>query len=123
MEGVTYQKYLRVSPKKLRRLVSPLHNRSVEEALALMQHLPSTHTVKIAKAVKSAYANLKVKKDEEILEKDAFIKSIIVEQSFRLKRVNPRARGRADIIQKRFSHLKCVVTDGDKLKIKMQKSK
>ncbi len=111
MEGIAYQKYLRGSPKKLTRLVSSLRNMSVEKALAVMRQLPSTHTRLVEKAIKSAYANLNVKKDGELNESDAFVKLIIVEQSFRLKRLNPRARGRADIIQRRFSHLKCVVTD------------
>jgi len=111
MESFAYQKYLRISSKKLVRLVSPLRGMSVEEALAAMQQLPSPHTNLVAKAIKSAYANLKVKKEEDISEKDAIIKSVIVEQSFRLKRLNPRARGRRDIIHRRFSHLKCVVTD------------
>ena len=111
MEGFTYQKYIRVSPKKLRKLASPVCNMSVESALGVMRELPSPHTRVVTKAIKSAYANLKVKKDEEMNEKEAVIKSIIVEQSFRLKRLNPRARGRADMIQRRFSHLKCVVRD------------
>lgn len=123
MEGFTNQKYIRVSPKKLRRIVSPVRNMSVESALGVMHALPSPHTRVIIKAIKSAYANLKVKKDEEISEKEAVIKSVIVEQSIRLKRLNPRARGRADIILRRFSHLKCVVTDKNKLQIKMQKPK
>jgi large subunit ribosomal protein L22 len=112
MEGFAYQKYIRVSPKKFVRLVSPLRGMSVEEALAVMRQLPSPHTRMVIKAIKSAYANLKVKKEEDISEEAAVIKSFNVEQSFRLKRLNPRARGRADITQRRFSHLKCVVTDG-----------
>lgn len=112
MDGVTYQKYLRASPKKLAKLVSPLRRMSVESALALMQSLPSIHTRLLERAIKSAYANLKVKKEGDLNESEAFIKSIVVEQSFRLRRLNPRARGRADIIHRRFSHIKCVVTDG-----------
>jgi len=111
MEGFAYQKYIRVSPKKLTRLISPLRGMSVEEALGVMRELPSPHTRLVTKAIKSAYANLKVKKEEDISDEKAVIKSFIVEQSFRLKRLNPRAKGRADIILRRFSHLKCVVTD------------
>ncbi|OYD14186.1 50S ribosomal protein L22 [candidate division WOR-3 bacterium JGI_Cruoil_03_44_89] len=112
MEGFAYQKYLRVSSKKLGRLVSSLRGMNVEEALAVMRQLPSPHTRLVIKAIKSAYANLTVKKEEDISEEEAVIKTLVVEQSFRLRRLNPRARGRADIIHRRFSHLKCVVTDG-----------
>ncbi len=111
MEAITFQKYLRFSPRKLAKLASPLSNMSVEGALEMMRQLPSPRTRFLEKAIKSAFANLRVKKEGELNESEAFIKSIVVEQSYRLKRLKPRARGRADIIQRRFSHLKCVVTD------------
>jgi large subunit ribosomal protein L22 len=42
------------------------------------------------------------------------VKSIIVNQGMRLKRMKPRARGRADRIIKPTCHIEIILAEGDK---------
>ncbi len=101
-------KYLRVSPKKLRKVAGIVNNLGVNEAMFLLQSIPNKGAKYILKGIKSAVANIKFKEgevDEELMT----VKQVLVEDGPRMKRLLPRARGRADIILRRFSHLKILV--------------
>ncbi len=102
-------KNTRVSVKKLLPIVDLVRGKNVEEALDTLAFLPSPAAAKVAKVVKSAAANA----ENEIFARpmDLTITEIYANEGPRLKRYRARARGRANRIIKRSSHITVVVDE------------
>jgi len=91
------------SPLKLRRYANMVRGMPVEQALAVLSIISSPNAKKVWKVVQQARANA-----ENNFEKDAgdlVIAEIYVNQGPRMKRFQPRARGRAFPILKPSSHV------------------
>lgn len=110
MEAVCRANYLKISQKKMLRFVSVVKGRRLDVVLSYLDILPHKGAKLLSKALRSAYANLKYKGSKSEM-KDVYVKDIKVNQSISLKRVMPRARGRADIIKRRFSSVYVLVSD------------
>ncbi len=104
-------KYLRVSPRKLRRIANLIRNKKVEEALAILKFLRIKNKKYFIKLLKSAKANARIKKPD-VKDADLFIKELYVNEGPRLKRILPRMHGMANIIKRRMSHITVVISDG-----------
>lgn len=104
MESKAILKYSRMSPRKVRRIATLIKGKKAGEALISLKFLPHSSAKIVAKVLKSAMANAEQKKvaDPESMK----IVSTIVEQGPTMKRMMPRAMGRADVIKKRSSHIK-----------------
>lgn len=115
MEAMAYQKYIRVSPKKLTRLAEPLKGKNVLEAESMLKISPSTSSKWLWRAIHSAAANLRVKLGPDAPDsKEMFIATIEIHKGPVFRRLRPRAMGRADIIHRRTSHIKIrVSSEGD----------
>ena len=102
-----------VSVKKLLPMVDLVRGRNVEEALDMLEFLPSPAAAKLARVVKSAAANA----ENEIFARpaDLTITEIYANEAPRLKRFRARARGRASRIIKRSSHITVVVDESEEL--------
>jgi large subunit ribosomal protein L22 len=102
-----------VSVKKLLPIVDLVRGQNVEEALDMLEFLPSPAAAKVAGVVKSAAANA----ENEIFARpsDLTITEIYANEAPRLKRFRARARGRASRIIKRSSHLTVVVDESEEL--------
>lgn len=107
MEARAIARYVRVSPRKARLVVDLIRGKSVEEAAAILKFTPRAAAEIVEKVLMSATANaeknLKIKRD------DLYIASAFVDEGPTLKRVRPRAQGRAFRINKRTSHVTVVV--------------
>jgi large subunit ribosomal protein L22 len=98
-----------ISPRKVRPLVDMVRGKKVDEALTLLKFTP-THTARvIAKVVKSAASN--AENNFQMEPADLRIVSIFTGDARTLKRFRPRARGRANQILKRSSHITVVVAE------------
>lgn len=100
-------RYVRISPRKVRQVVDLVRGKKVSDALAILQFTPKGATEPVTKVLQSAVANA-----EHNYEMDAdalFVKEIYVDEGPTLKRIKPRAMGRADQIRKRTSHITVVV--------------
>ena len=98
-----------ISANKMRRIIDLVRGEKVEDALHILQFLPSTAATKIAKVVKSAAANAE---NELFLNSaDLRIVEIYANDGPSLKRFRARARGRANRIIKRNCHLTVVVDE------------
>jgi large subunit ribosomal protein L22 len=100
-------RHIRISPRKVRQVVDLIRGKKVSDALAILQFTPKGATEPVTKVLQSAVANA-----EHNYEMDAdtlFVKEIFVDQGATLKRIKPRAMGRADQIRKRTSHITVVV--------------
>ena len=109
MEAKAVAKYIRVSPFKLQRVAEAIRGRSVREAQAMLAYMPSRTAQVVAKALKSAVAN--AENNLELDRDDLVVSRAYVDKGPSVKRMQPRARGRADVITKRSSHVTVIVAE------------
>jgi len=103
LEAKAVAKYVRVSPRKARAVVDLIRGKKVDEALAILRYTPNKASAAVAKVLKSAVAN--AENNLQLNRDDLYVSACYVDQGPSLKRVMPRAQGRADIIKKRSSHI------------------
>jgi large subunit ribosomal protein L22 len=109
MEVRAVAKDTRISPRKVRPLVDMVRGKKVDEALSLLKFMPSPSARVLAKTVKSAAAN--AENNYQMEPADLRIIGIFTDEARTLKRMRPRARGRANRILKRSSHITVVVSE------------
>ena len=112
METRAYLKGTRLSPQKAGLVANAVRGKSVQDALDFLVFNKQKGSAVIKKLLESAIANAEnnEKADIDLL----VIKSIIVNQGMRLKRMKPRARGRADRIIKPTCHIEIILSEGTK---------
>lgn len=110
METRAVAKYVRIAPRKVRRVVDLVRGKYVDEALGMLQFLPNRAAKQVRKVVQSAAANAEnnFAMDLETLK----ITTAYVDAGPTMKRIRPRAMGRAYAILKRSSHITVVVGEG-----------
>ncbi len=112
MEARAVEKYIRMSPRKVRLVVDLVKAKPVEEAVDILTFTRRRAATAVRKAIESAVSNaLENFKEYKISEDELYIKEIYVTEGPTLKRWKPRARGRADRVMKRTSHIFVVVSD------------
>jgi large subunit ribosomal protein L22 len=109
MEAKAVARYIRISPFKLQRVAQAIRGRTVREAEAMLAYMPSRTAQVMAKALKSAVAN--AENNLELDRGDLIVARAYVDKGPSVKRMQPRARGRADVITKRSSHVTVVVAE------------
>ena len=91
---------------------SAIRGKSVQEAMDFLVFNKQKGSAIIKKLLESAFANAENNNNSDI---DLLsVKSIIVNQGMRLKRMKPRARGRADRIIKPTCHIEIILSEGNK---------
>ncbi len=110
MEAKAVERYIRMSPRKMRYVVDMIKLRTIEDAVDILSLTPKKAAVIVKKAIQSAVAN--ATENHNMKEEDLFISKILVNEGPTLKRFRPRARGRATRIRKRTSHLSVYVSNG-----------
>lgn len=114
MEVIAKGKYIKVSPKKAREIVSLVRGKNAKEAREAMKFMPQVAAKEIFKVVSSAVANAQ---HNFSLEPDALtISSITIDGGPTLKRYRPRARGRVSNIKRKTSHITVIVSGDVKTK-------
>ena len=112
METRAYLKGTRLSPQKAGLVANAIRGKSVQDAMDFLGFNKQKGAAVIKKLLESAIANAENnnKADIDLLS----VKSIIVNQRMRLKRMKPRARGRADRIIKPTCHIEIILSEGSK---------
>ncbi|MEJ2054467.1 MAG: 50S ribosomal protein L22 [Calditrichaceae bacterium] len=106
MEAVAKTKFLRMSPRKIRRIIKLVQGMNVEDAMNLLHFTRKDAAVPVAKTVQSAFANLgNLEEGERVDMKDVLITAAHVDSGPTLKRFRPMSMGRAGRIRKRTSHI------------------
>lgn len=103
-------KYARVSAQKARLVADLIRGRHVEEALITLAFSNKKSAVIIKKVLESAIANAENNEGADIDELK--VESIQVNEGPTMKRIQPRAKGRANRIMKRTSHISLTVSEG-----------
>jgi large subunit ribosomal protein L22 len=109
MEVKAISKDTGVSPRKMRLLVDMVKGKKVDEALNILRFAPTPNALIVLKTIKSAAAN--AENNYQMTPSDLKIVKIAADEARMLKRFRPRARGRANQILKRSSHITVVVSE------------
>lgn len=105
--GFARAKYVRMSPRKVRLVVDLIRGKSVQDAEDILRFLPRIATEPVSKVLASAKAN--ALHNDNMLEDQLIVKEAYVDAGPTLKRIIPKARGAANFIRKRTSHITLVV--------------
>ena len=112
MQAKATVKYLRTSPRKMRRVVDMIRGQHVAEARRILRFSPLGATHDVEKLLDSAIAN--AEQQPGVISENLVVSKVWVDEGPTLKRFRPRAYGRATQIRKRTSHVTLVVkTMGD----------
>lgn len=109
MEAKAIAKYVRMSPRKARLVANLIKGKDIQEAEAILRYTPNKAAKVIQKVLLSAAAN--AENNLELDRTNLVVKSAIVDQGPSLKRIKPRAQGRADRMVHRTSHVTVVVAE------------
>ncbi|MCL2617765.1 MAG: 50S ribosomal protein L22 [Defluviitaleaceae bacterium] len=107
-------KFARVSDTKARIVLEQIKGKDVGSALSILMYSPRFASDLILKVLKSAIANAENNQGREAA--DLVVKEVFADQGPTMRRVRPRARGRADRISKRTSHITIVLDERVKAK-------
>lgn len=109
MEVKAVNKTARIAPRKARLVIDLIRGRDVREAEAILMFTPKGASPLILKVLKSAVAN--AEHNNNLDRDNLYVKEAWVSEGITMKRMLPRARGRADVISKRTSHITVVVAE------------
>ena len=109
MEVIAKLRFARISPQKARLLADQVRGLPIERALQVLTFSPKKAAGVVRKVVDSAIANAEHNEGADIDE--LRIARIMVDEGPVMKRIEARAKGRANRILKRTSHITVVVSD------------
>lgn len=102
-------KFIRVPPRKARLVLDEVRGRYALDALAFLRYIPNRAAGYISKVLSSAVAN--AANNHELDPERLKLVTAFVDEGPRMKRVQPRAQGRAYRILKRMSHITVIVQE------------
>ncbi|WP_457913597.1 50S ribosomal protein L22 [Candidatus Gillettellia adelgis] len=109
METIAKHRYAHSSAQKVRLVANLIRSKKVSHALETLVYTNKKAAGLVQKVLESAIANAEHNDAADI--DDLKVKRIFVDEGPRVKRIMPRAKGRADRILKRTSHITVVVSD------------
>ena len=113
MEARAVQRNIGVPATKVRQLIDLIRGKAAGEALNVLQFSTRPVARIIEKTLRSAMANAVNRDDENPVDADdLFVKVAFADEGRDQKRIRPRARGAANRIRKRQSHVTIIVSDG-----------
>ena len=105
--AVAKARFVRVSPRKARRVIDLVRGRSVTDALDILRWAPQAASEPVAKVIASAAAN--AQNNNGLDPATLVVATVYADEGPTAKRIRPRAQGRAFRIRKRTSHITVVV--------------
>lgn len=111
MEARAVGKYIRISPQKARLVADVVRGMSVDQAITTLRFMPKKGADILRKVIESAVAN--ATQDDQTDVDALYIKAIMIDGGPSLKRIRPRAMGRATGIIKRSSHITVVLDENE----------
>jgi len=109
MEVAARLRFARISPQKCRLVADQVRGLPVDKALEILSFSPRKGAAIVKKVLESAIANAEHNEGADIDELS--VKTIFIDAGPTLKRIRPRAKGRANRILKRTSHITVAVGD------------
>ena len=109
MEAVAKVTHVRIAPRKVRIVIDLIRNKPVGVALGILKNTPKAASPVVEKLLKSAMANAENNNNMDVSR--LYVAECSVSQGPTLKRVRPRAQGRAFRINKKTSHITLVLKE------------
>ncbi|NLT20596.1 MAG: 50S ribosomal protein L22 [Syntrophomonadaceae bacterium] len=109
MESRATARYIRVSPNKARQVADLVRGKDIDEAIGILRYTNKKSAPLINKVLKSAIANAEHNYDMD--SDELYVSEIMIDEGPTLKRMKPRAYGRADIRRHRTSHITVVLRE------------
>ena len=111
MEAKAYLKYARISPRKVKIVLDLIRGKDVATAMAILKNTPKSASEYLIKLLNSAIAN--AEHNFSMDTSKLYVSECFVCAGPILKRLMPRAQGRAYRINKRTSHVTLAVKERD----------
>jgi len=110
MEARAQARYVRVTPMKARRVIDLIRGMNAADAQAVLRFAPQAASEPIGKVLDSAIAN--ATNNHAMDARGLVVSAAYVDEGPTMKRIRPRAQGRAYRVRKRSSHITVIVSDG-----------
>lgn len=123
MEVRAVSKYVRMSPRKLRRVAELIKGESVSRALDILEFTPKAASKALHRTLKSAASNaIAAEGTAKVKVENLFVKQVTIDGGPIWKRIRPVGMGRAYLIRKRTSHIGITLAE-KKVRSKVVESK
>ena len=108
MEETAKVTFVRIAPRKVKIVLDLIRNQPAEKAAAILKYTPKAACEVVGKLLKSAMANAE---NKDMYMSKLYVAECYVGQGPTLKRIRPRAQGRAFRINKKTSHITLVLKE------------
>ena len=109
MEAKAKATYVRISPRKVQIVLDLIRNQPADKAMAILKFTPKAAAEQVSKVLKAAMANAENNFNMDV--NRLYVSECHAAPGPILKRIQPRAQGRAYRINKRTSHITLVVKE------------
>ncbi len=109
MEAKAHLRYARISPRKVQIVCDLIRGKSVAQATAILMGTPKAASELLLKLLKSAAAN--AENNHQMDPEKLYVSACYANPGPIIKRIMPRAQGRAYRINKRTSHVTIAVSE------------
>ena len=109
MEAVARNRFVRISPRKLRSVCDLINGKRVDQALSILDFTPKKGAKILSKTLLAAVAN--ARNQQNVDEDRLYVKRAVADSGPIIKRSLPRARMSVTPILKRTSHLTVVIDE------------
>ena len=110
MKATAKVTFVRIAPRKVQIVLDLIRNQDAEKAMAILKYTPKAASEVVAKLLKSAIANAENKNMDT---SKLYVAECYACQGPTLKRIRPRAQGRAFRINKKTSHITLVLKEAE----------
>jgi large subunit ribosomal protein L22 len=117
MEAKATLRYVRMSPRKIRRVATLIKGRNYTDAKAVLTFTPKAASKVLLSTMKSAAANAIAQEGStKVKVENLFVKDIKVDGGPIMKRIRPQSMGRAYRVRKRTAHVNIVLAEQPTIK-------
>lgn len=109
MEAMAHSRYVRISPRKVGIVCDLIRGKDTKTATAILMNTPKAASEILLKLLKSAVAN--AENNHQMDADNLLISKVYANAGPIMKRIQPRAQGRAFRIFKRSSHITIALTE------------
>jgi large subunit ribosomal protein L22 len=110
MEARAIARFVQISPTKVDRVLRQIRGAQVDRAQEILAFNAQPIAKKVSKVLTSAVANASGKSEEVAVDR-LYVKHAVADSGPTLKRIRPRAQGRANRILKRMTHITIIVEE------------
>jgi large subunit ribosomal protein L22 len=113
-EAMARLKGFRSSAQKVRLVADSIRGKKIQEALDFLQFSPLKASAAMKKLLESALSNAENNSGASVEPTGCFVSEVYVNEGVTMKRIRPRAKGRADQILKRSCHIFLKISSEEK---------